>query len=235
MIQRKPVFVTDSALAEALKTLLANLDRRLELEAPLNVFLAGGMAVHLYTGSRVTTDVDAEFAARVHIPADVVVTTTLVDGSKRTLYFDTNYNSSFALMHEDYQEDSIPLDMGSSHLRLNVLSPVDLAVSKIARFADNDKQDIEDLVRLGLTTAAEIEARANEALINFVGGKAMLNANLRDAVALARRAESRSNAAGISHTTPPTLGGGALKSATNVDQAIPVQPSDSTLGSRPKA
>lgn len=45
------------------------------------------------------------------------------------------------------------------------------------------------LVRLGLTNASEIEQRALSALGAYVGGQAMLMLNLRDAVALAQRAE----------------------------------------------
>lgn len=63
-------------------------------------------------------------------------------------------------------------------------------MSKIARFADNDKEDIAALVRLGLTTADEIEQRATSAMAGYIGGQAMLKLNLRDAVALAREAES---------------------------------------------
>jgi hypothetical protein len=57
---------------------------------------------------------------------------------------------------------------------LYVLSPLDLAVSKIARFADNDEEDIAELVRLELTTANAIEQRATSALGGYVGGLAML-------------------------------------------------------------
>jgi len=156
----------------------------------MNVYLAGGMAVHLYTANRVTTDVDAEFGARVHLPSDLMVEVTLEDGSEQLVYLDTNYNSTFALMHEDYLDDSIPVDLGVDQIRVHVLCPVDLAVSKIARFADNDKEDIAALVRLGLTTADEIEQRAMDALVGYVGGQAMLLLNLRDAVALSRQIEA---------------------------------------------
>jgi hypothetical protein len=162
----------------------------------LKVFLAGGMAVHLYAASRVTTDVDAEFESRVFIPSDLIVDVTLEDGRRESLYFDTNYNASFALMHKDYLDDAIPLDLGVEQIRLHVLSPLDLAVSKIARFADNDKEDIAELVRLGLTSADEIEQRATVALTGYVGGQAMLRLNLRGAVALARQVEAERGAAG---------------------------------------
>ena len=183
-------FHTQTALAKGLTELVRQLAERLSLSRPVNVYLAGGMAVHLYTAARVTTDVDAEFGSRVFIPSDLVVDVTLEDGSRVSMFFDTNYNSSFALMHEDYLDDSIALDLGVEQIRLHVLCPLDLAVSKISRFAENDKEDIAALVRLGLTTAAEIEQRATSALGGYVGGLPMLRLNIRDAVALARQAET---------------------------------------------
>jgi len=189
-------FHTRTALAEGMRQLFKQLEDRLALRSPVNVYLAGGMAVHLYTANRVTTDVDAEFGGRVLLPNDLMVEITLEDGTAQVVYLDTNYNSTFALMHEDYLDDAIPVDLGVDQLRLHVLSPVDLAVSKIARFADNDKEDIAALVRLGLTTAGEIEQRATSALPGYVGGQAMLLANLRDAVALARKVEAERPGAG---------------------------------------
>ncbi|CAG9183915.1 hypothetical protein LMG32289_05461 [Cupriavidus pampae] len=200
-------FHTHTALAEGLRTLLAELEARLGLDRPLKVFLAGGMAVHLYTANRVTTDVDAEFGGRVLLPSDLVVELTREDGTPQVMYFDTNYNSTFALMHEDYQDDAIPADLGLTHLQLYVLSPVDLAVSKIARLADNDKDDIAALVRLGLTSADAIEARATSALAGFVGGQAMLRLNLRDAVAIARQAEAGTTPTPASHRPPASPDG----------------------------
>ncbi|WP_454735852.1 DUF6036 family nucleotidyltransferase [Cupriavidus necator] len=184
-------FHTHTALAEGLRELLTQLERRLSLRTPLTVYLAGGMAVHLYTASRVTTDVGAEFAGRVMLPQDLLVEVELEDGTPQVIYLDTNYNPTFALMHEDYQEDSIPVDLGLEQIRVRVLSPTDLAVSNIARLADNDREDIRALVAAGLTSADEIEARATDALGDCVGGIEMLRANLRDAVANAREEEQR--------------------------------------------
>lgn len=184
------VFHTRTALANGLRVLFKQLEQRLSLLRPVNAYLAGGMAVHLYTANRVTSDVDVEFAGRVFLPNDLMVEITLEDGTPQLVYLDTNYNPSFALMHENYQDDAIPVDLGVDQIRLHVLSPVDLAVSKIARFADNDKEDIAALVSLGLTTADEIEQRANGALAGYVGGQAMLRLNLRDTLALAREIEA---------------------------------------------
>lgn len=185
----EPVFHTETALAKGLRGLLLQLEQRLELNRSVDVYLAGGMAVHLYAASRVTTDVDAEFSARILIPPDLAVDITLEDGTQQVVFLDTNYNSTFALMHEDYQDDALPVDLGLAFLRVRVLAPVDLAVSKIARFGENDREDIQALVRLGLTDADALEQRANAALAGYVGNHAMLLLNLRDAVALARAAE----------------------------------------------
>lgn len=184
-------FYTETALAVGLRELLLKLENRLALTYPMTVYLAGGMAVHLYTASRVTTDVDAEFAARVMLPEHLMVEVTLEDGSPQVIYLDTNYNPTFALMHEDYQEDSVAVDLGLKYIRVRILTPTDLAVSKIARLAPNDREDIRTLVHFGLTTADDIESRATEALSGYVGGIEMLRLNLRDAVSIAREAEAR--------------------------------------------
>lgn len=182
-------FYTNTALAIGLRTLFHRLEEALALTDPLKVYLAGGMAVHLYTANRVTTDVDAEFCGRVHLPHDLTVDVTMEDGAPQVLYLDTNYNSSFALMHEDYPDDALFVDLGLKHIHVYVLSPTDLAVSKIARLAENDREDIQELVRHGLTTAAKIEQRATEAVGGYIGGQEMLKMNIRDVVTLARTAE----------------------------------------------
>ena len=184
------VFHTGTALAQGLRELLKQLEERLSLAKPLTIYLAGGMAVHLYTSTRVTTDVDAEYSARVHIPDDVMVTINLEDGTPQVIYLDKNYNSDFALMHEDYRDDSIPVDLGLKHVAVRVLQPVDLAVSKIARLAENDREDIASLVRLGLTNANQIEQRASAAIAGFVGGQSSLLVNLKDALSLARSVQA---------------------------------------------
>lgn len=193
-------FHRDTALALGLQRILAALERRLELEQQVGLYLAGGLAVHLYTGQRVTTDIDAEFTARVAIPRDLTVDVAQEDGTDQILYFDTNYNSMFSLMHESYQEDAIELDLELEFIRVFVLSPLDLAVSKLARYADIDREDIEALVRSGLVVADQLERRGFEALSRFIGGQGMVRLNLKEAVAQARAIE-RTRATGES---PPS-------------------------------
>jgi len=159
-----PQLNTQSPLAQALRALLEEMEARMQLAQPVTLYLAGGMAAHLYTPSRWTSDVDAEFSARVAVPPDITVEVPQGNGTSRTIQLDTGYNPAYSLMHPDRHKDSLPLEIGTSNLRLQVLSPVDLAVSKIARLSGDDKGDIADLVRSGLVTPDEIQKRAEEAL-----------------------------------------------------------------------
>ena len=93
-------------------------------------------------------------------------------GSLRTLYFDRQYNDTLGLMHPDAQRDSLPIDVPGvdpKRLRVRVLAPVDLAVSKLARFADPDRADIQALARAGLLSAGDLRKRAEDALAGYIG------------------------------------------------------------------
>jgi hypothetical protein len=189
-------FVTSSDLVAGLQELLNQLEKRTELREPIKMFIAGGMATHLYTQDRVTSDVDAEFSKRILLPRDLVVETK----AGNMLYLDPTYNSTFALMHERYLDDVIRTPLGTEHIEVYVLSPVDLIVSKIARYNGPDPQDIESLItRFGIT-AEEIEKRAEEALVGYVGNVDYLRRNLGDVLDKARKHTS----AMTSHNAPET-------------------------------
>jgi len=51
-----------------------------------------------------------------------MVEVTLEDGTPQVVYLDTNYNSTFALLHEDYLDDAVPVDLGVEQIRVHVLS-----------------------------------------------------------------------------------------------------------------
>jgi hypothetical protein len=181
-----PRFNTHTALAKGLRELFAQLERSLDLHVTLNAFLAGGMAVHLYTANRITCDVDAEFDQRFFMPNDLSLDVSLEDGSSTVLYFDVGYNPGNLLMHENYRLDAKALNLGLQHIRVHVLSPVDLALSKLGYLTPLDQEDIVQLVQQGLTSADEIEKRATSALARYVGGAAMVEQNLRQVLPLLR-------------------------------------------------
>jgi hypothetical protein len=138
----------------------------------IRVCVAGGAAVHLYTGGRVSKDIDAKVMARFLPPDNLEVTYRGKDGHARLLYFDTQYNDTYALLHEDAYDDSLPITVpGVDPARLDVrlLSPLDLAVSKLSRYETHDQEDIRALAQAGLVDAAALRRRAEEALPSYVG------------------------------------------------------------------
>ena len=173
----------ESPFARALVEYFRELETRLDLRQPVKAWVAGGMAVNMYTGQRITGDIDAEFSARIMPPRDLVIEATHSDGQKSLVWFDSSYNPMFALLHEDYQTDAIPLELGLNRISAYILAPVDLAVSKIGRFSDTDKCDIIDLARAGLIEPSQLATRTNEALIAYPGSTGMITYNLRDALA----------------------------------------------------
>jgi hypothetical protein len=178
-------FNTHTELAIGLTDLVNQLDKSLQLKEPLKMYIAGGMAVHLYTAARVTTDVDAEFSKRFIVPGDLLVETT----TGNMLYLDANYNSTFALMHEDYLDDAVRVPMDTDHIEVFVLSPVDLVVSKIARLSGPDMGDIQSLIWTLKITADEIQKRAEEAMHGYIGNMSALQLNLKEVLSVAQKWE----------------------------------------------
>jgi hypothetical protein len=139
---------------------------------PIKMYVAGGAAMHFYTGERISNDIDAIFSKRIALPSDLEVTYQDPDGAARLLYFDRQYNDTFALMHENAHDDSVPLtlkDIDASILDVRLLSALDLAVSKISRFSSQDRDDITALAKHGLIKSATLRRRSLEAMKNYVG------------------------------------------------------------------
>ena len=160
------------ALTKIIRKIVASLGELDTKILPIKLYVAGGAALHLLTGARVTEDVDGVFSRRVLLGDDLEVSYRDADGRARVLYFDRNYNDTLGLMHEDAYRDSVPLvlpGLDSKVIEVRVLKPVDLAVSKLARYSDQDSEDIATLAREGLIDAKALRRRAQEALGGYVG------------------------------------------------------------------
>ncbi|MGH8704630.1 MAG: DUF6036 family nucleotidyltransferase [Burkholderiales bacterium] len=161
----------------------------------LRMYVAGGAAVHFYTGARITDDVDAAFSRRLLVPDNLEVAYTDRDGKARLLYFDKQYNETFGLVHEDAHADALPLELEGidrKSVDLRLFSPLDLAVSKLARFAQNDRDDIRALARAGLIGAAELRRRAEEALAGYVGEEGAVRTSIALACGIVSKEKPRS-------------------------------------------
>ena len=150
---------------------------------PIKMYLAGGMAVHYHCGTRYTEDVDASFSHRLLLPyKELVVDYLREDSARSSLYLDPTYNDTFALLHPDHRESCVEwLGIGNEKrlIHLLVFSPLDLAVSKIARFSENDQADILALAQHRYLTTPELQQRATEALDYYVGDTRWIHLNLR--------------------------------------------------------
>ena len=143
-----------------------------ETALPVSMYIFGGGAVHFYTGDRVSIDIDATFSHRIALPDDLEVSYRAPDGAAKLLYFDRQFNDRFALVHEDAYSDSVPLELSeidSKVLDIRLLSALDLAVSKISRLANHDRQDIAALARRRLINSNALRIRAKEAMEKYVG------------------------------------------------------------------
>lgn len=179
-------------------------------ELPIRMYIAGGAALHLWTGARVTEDIDAVFSKRILFSDDIEVSYRDPDGRARLMYLDRNYNDTLGLLHEDAYGDSRPVEVpgiDKNVVEVRVLSPVDLAVTKLARFADQDRDDIRLLAQKGLVDSAAVRKRAEEALGGYVGNTASVQASIDIAcqvidAELAASAASRKPAPGRPRRAP---------------------------------
>ena len=169
----------DPRYVDALARIAQRIERSLQgvpkKTLPVRMFLAGGAALHLYTGVRVSKDIDAAFSHRIALPDDLQVSYRGADGAARVLYFDYQYNDTLALMHDDAREDAALVELpgvDAKVLEVRVLSPVDLAVSKLGRFSEQDRADVVALARAGRLQAAPLRRRAEAALRAYVGDTA---------------------------------------------------------------
>ena len=174
--KKPPPLRPDPAWLKAFATLMSRIEGALGTarpKKPVIACVAGGAAMHFYTGSRYSRDIDAKILARVMIdPQELQVAYRGSDGRARLLYFDTQYNDSFVLLHHAAYEDTRPVaieGVDRRRLEIRLLTPVDLAVSKLSRFSAQDRDDIRELARRGLITAAALRRRAQTALPDYVG------------------------------------------------------------------
>jgi hypothetical protein len=73
---------------------------------------------------------------------------------------------------------------------LYVVAPIDLALSKVSRFEENDREDIAELARHNLIDPAGLVDRAEVAMGYYIGDTSMLRLNLKEALDIIRAART---------------------------------------------
>ncbi len=188
----RPEYV--AAFREIVNRIASSLTGMPKRALPVRMYVAGGAALHLYTGERVSRDIDAAFSRRIALPEDLEVAYRDADGAARLLYFDRQYNDTLGLLHEDAYEDSVSLALEGSDARVldvRLLSALDLAVSKVGRFSSQDRDDIAALARRKLITSTALRRRAEEALRGYVGDIARVQGSIELAGRIVADIETR--------------------------------------------
>ena len=105
----------------------------------------------------------------VKIPEDLFVVWLNEEGSLEQVHYDHTYNSTFGLLHEDYEDSAVHMITIDDKFEINLLSPVDLIISKLTRFAQNDEEDIANIIKTGKVDKDELYALATDAINVGVG------------------------------------------------------------------
>jgi Nucleotidyltransferase of unknown function (DUF6036) len=171
----------EKAFGQVLSRIQQSLEGSQASALPIRMYIAGGAALRLLTGARVSEDIDATFSRKVLFNEDIEVSYRDPDGRARLLYLDRNYNDTLGLLHERAYEDSQSVDVPGIDEKLidvRVLSPLDLAVTKLARFSDQDRDDIRLLAQKGLIDSSALRKRAAEALSGYIGDAAPVRTSI---------------------------------------------------------
>jgi len=186
---------------EAMREIVERVSSRVRQEQSVNAFLGGGTATFLHLSrvrqslalqARHSDDADIHFEQRLLLHDDIVVRYLDTKKHERVIVLDRTYSIDIGLRHPDCLEDAEYLfttENGRAHLY--VLSPLDLAVTKVGRFQHHDQLDIRLLARAGTLNADSFEKRALEALDNLATSTAMAQIHIDEAVVMIRE-ENRS-------------------------------------------
>ncbi|RDL42752.1 hypothetical protein DN730_18200 [Marinomonas piezotolerans] len=166
---------TDTPLAQALLELFNEVAEIALEQVPeltphsIKAYVLGGCAVHIYTNARGSNDVDAELEASKLINTNQVllelppIPYNDPNLGETMLVLDKNFNTSFPSLHPDYQENAILLQ-SNNVVDVYLLSAVDVAVSKLARYGQQDYDDIVSMYKAKRFSIDEFKAVAYEAL-----------------------------------------------------------------------
>lgn len=157
----------------------------------IKAYLFGGCALHIHTNARGSNDIDVEFSsAKWLTQKDIVFSRQFVtyqhEGVRRQVSLDQNFTPMLGPLHEDYQEDAIRLQprLKDSPLWIYVVTAEDLAVSKLGRYSQQDRDDILTLLRQNKVSADGFKKRATEALKYYVGNTSVATSHLQQVLSI---------------------------------------------------
>ena len=152
----KPV----SSFTEAIYELLNQFGDRLKIAgAPkhsVRAYVFGGCAVHLYSSTRVSSDLDLEVDTVLVSSQDIVLAKRAAgkvfisvgpDSAYDILEIDQKYTSALGPVHEDFTDRAKVIEMRQGSPLVALLpAPEDIALSKLDRLSEKDVADIVALM-----------------------------------------------------------------------------------------
>lgn len=179
---RQRVRASETPFIRAMRELLSGVEATFpeDFEGIVDCYLVGGCAVHLYTKYRVSGDINAVFSRRLLLREVPISRYEDSDGNQKALVLDRNYTDVLAMMHPDWMDDAWEWE-SIGRIRARVISPLDLAVSKVARYTGNDEEDIAQLAMAGLIKAGPFIERCKEAEGYYIGDMRFVRHNIKDA------------------------------------------------------
>ena len=178
-------------MMSALSEFLLMMDATLPAKQDVHFYLSGGMVVYLYTGCQRTFYIEGEFNRKVYISDGLSLVYRDEANKERLIRFNKNDNTRFNLMHPNYKQDAVLLPFTQlQNMQVHALSALDLCVSKISRLSPIDIEDIQGFVRAGYFSAEELDRRAREALIDYLGDLKQYRDNISLAKQYAQAAQS---------------------------------------------
>lgn len=184
---------TSTPFAKAIFELFTQLEELIQTQTnepgACRAYLFGGCAVHIHTNARGSSDVDVELEAmKKGLKLDELVLKLDPvfyddpEAGQEVLYYDETFNPTLAPLHEDYQQDAIPLEIrNNSPLWVYVVTKADLAVSKLGRFGGQDILDIHTLFDHGLEVES-FRKRAEAAIRYAVGNETELTGRMNHVI-----------------------------------------------------
>jgi len=131
---------------------------------PVNLYITGGIAIYFHTATRVSKDLDAILDRGIDIPKKLKVIWLNENDEFEELAYDHNYTPTLGIMHEDYEDRAIHLFTVQEKLKVYILSPEDLIISKLARFGEQDQEDIKSIINNDLVNKEDFEVLAKDAI-----------------------------------------------------------------------
>lgn len=178
--------MSNQTLMPGLQAHIEALSERLQINKPVQAYIAGGVAVNYHTGHRMSRDVDIKWSHRIPIPPDMSFFEVADPDDPFDVHvigFDGSFNDTLGSFPPDWEQRCIEVARAGDII-LSIMDPTDLAVSKVSRFEDRDKEDIRELASAGLVDLEAFKERAEEALSYFVGNTTFIEHNLKDAIEL---------------------------------------------------